>query len=203
MSNGFFNTNAPAAPAAPVYAPPAPPAPAGWPAHVPVPQGYPAAPAPAAYGAPAPQAPRAPFDPTQATGVDGFIGADPINPGAHKLKLKDTLGQYSLKIVNASTANGYHVGPYLAIDFEITGSNNGIVGTRSLIFILNPPESQKRYRADEITAFLMALGVPQQSCGGAFKEVITNPLCIVGKTLRGDVISGRDPKYNEVKFSQG
>lgn len=192
-NNSFFNAAPPPGlvpPAAPQYAAP-----------VPVQYAQPQYAAPQVYAQP-PAQPALVFNPHDAEGVANLIGGPPVNPGAHVVKLKQSAhGDYTLKIVNASTFKGYRIGAAFAVDFEVSGPL-GPLGVRSHLFPLTGPGDQQRYRADDITSFLVACGVPLESTNGAFRELMGNPLVLNNRVLRGSVMPGRNPQYNEVKFSK-
>lgn len=199
----FFNTapvapvaSAPVAAPVPQYAPPpaayAPP-PVAAPAHNLTPDPR--------YGAPAPQA-RA-FDPHAAEAIVGLIGGEPVNPGSNTVKLKQSPhGHYLLRIINMTKFNGYKIGPAVAVDFEIVKSSNGQEGVRSHLFQLSGPGEQARYRADEVTNFLIACGAARETANAAFREVLANPAVLNGKTIEAEVVAARNPQYNDAKFSR-
>lgn len=193
----FFNTAPVAsAPIAAAFTPPAQPA-------APLPVQYGASP-PAAY-APPPAAPlqaRA-FDPHAAEAIVGLIGGEPVNPGSNTVKLKQSPhGHYLLRIINMTKFNGYKIGPAVAVDFEIVKSSNGQEGVRSHLFQLSGPGEQARYRADEVTNFLIACGAARETANAAFREVLANPAVLNGKTIEAEVVAARNPQYNDAKFSR-
>lgn len=203
----FFNT-APVATPAPAqgFTPPAqPPAPlpvqyALPPAVYALPSAHNLTPDPR-YGAPAPQA-RA-FDPHAAEAIVGLIGGEPVNPGSNTVKLKQSPhGHYLLRIINMTKFNGYKIGPAVAVDFEIVQSSNGQQGVRSHLFQLSGPGEQARYRADEVTNFLIACGAARETANAAFREVLANPAVLNGKTIEAEVVAARNPQYNDAKFSR-
>lgn len=170
----------------------------------PVPQYAPPPVAAPAYAPPpaAPQQARA-FDPHAAEAIVGLIGGEPVNPGSNTVKLKQSPhGHYLLRIINMTKFNGYKIGPAVAVDFEIVQSSNGQQGVRSHLFQLSGPGEQARYRADEVTNFLIACGAARETANAAFREVLANPAVLNGKTIEAEVVAARNPQYNDAKFSR-
>lgn len=98
-------------------------------------------------------------------------------------------GKYTLKIKSTGFKVTQNAGDGLTLDFEIVKSSNGETGLRDYMFMLGLTEQQKGYRANDITFFLRACGVPEAELKSTFAAACSNPTALAGAIVEAEFIT--------------
>lgn len=98
-------------------------------------------------------------------------------------------GKYTLRIKGTGFKVTQNAGDGLTLDFEIVKGPEGETGLRDYMFMLGLTEQQKGYRANDITFFLRACGVPEAELKATFAAACTNKEALAGALVDAEFVT--------------